>query len=197
LGWCDNTSTVQAINTGRSKSNRLMQIVRRVHLACIKYDMQLWMVHIPGVHNVIADHLSRGVLGARVGTWSLLPHVMEQWRSQARGFDMDAFDNAAGSTSQAPRFRSATSGTAIAEFQELRVWAFPPVSLVEQFFGEVRAWRAQAVTALVPASMTPTDGWDVWWTYPSGARLFHRPVGERMVPCKGTGVAWQVISMRV
>jgi len=197
LAWCDNTSAIQAINTGRSRSNVMMQIVRRIHLACIRYDMQLWLVHIPGVHNITADSLSRGVLGARVANWSLIPQCMRRWRDAAGEFDLDAFDDASGSTAQAPRFRSETRPLSGADFRGKRVWAFPPVELLEQFWKEAVLWGAASVTAIVPAASVPAEGWERLHTYPAGARIFQRPVGDHVVYCKGTGFSWSVISLRV
>jgi len=197
IGWCDNTTAVQAINTGRSRSNLLMQIVRRIHLACIRYDIQLWMVHIPGLHNITADQLSRGVLAARVSNWSLVPRSMARWRDKAGGFDIDAFDSPSGATAQAPKFRSAISPLTHTDFRDQKVWAFPPSELVTSFLAEAPSWHAAAVTALVPTVAVPSSGWRVWHTYPAGARLFQRPVGAHTVQCKGSGLSWSVISLMV
>mmetsp|Transcript_30389 Transcript_30389/g.62612 ORF Transcript_30389/g.62612 Transcript_30389/m.62612 type:complete len:869 (-) Transcript_30389:3743-6349(-) len=195
LGWCDNSTTVAAINTGRSKSNLLMQIVRRVHLACLEFDMRLWMAHIPGVHNIVADGLSRGVLGARVSNWTLVPQCMERWARHVGGaYEVDAFCDEAGLLAKAPIFRASTNGFRLEQFGDKTVWAFPPISLVESFFREVASWRARVVVAMVPASSVPegTD-WRTLHVYPPGARLFNRPVGTQMVRCKGTGFEWAVI----
>mmetsp|Transcript_18272 Transcript_18272/g.36955 ORF Transcript_18272/g.36955 Transcript_18272/m.36955 type:complete len:219 (-) Transcript_18272:5885-6541(-) len=195
LGWCDNTTAVQAINTGRSRSNRLMQIVRRIHLACIEFDVELWMVHIPGVHNITADQLSRGVLGARVSTWGLVPQSMGRWDDWAGGFEVDAFADASGAMAKAPIFRSAQGPLPPEAFRGKRVWAFPPVALIDSFFEEWSAWEAACVVALVPTDRVPTTGpWTVVHTYPSGSRLFERPTGPTRVRCKPTGLSWSVIA---
>jgi len=195
LAWCDNTYAIQAINTGRSRSNIMMQTVRRIHLACIHFDIQLWLVHIPGVHNITADALSRGVLGARVANWSLLPQCMKRWRDEAGGFDIDAFDDAAGSTAQADRFRAETRPLPVEEFRGQRVWAFPPVEMLEDVWEEVKLWEASSVTMLVPDALVPAEGWRRLHTYPPGARIFQRRVGGHVVACKGTGFSWSVIGM--
>mmetsp|Transcript_30390 Transcript_30390/g.62634 ORF Transcript_30390/g.62634 Transcript_30390/m.62634 type:complete len:863 (+) Transcript_30390:1289-3877(+) len=195
LGWCDNTTTVQAINSGRSKSNRLMQIVRRVHLACIEFDIQLWLVHIPGVHNITADGLSRGVLGARVESWGLTPQCMQRWSKAAGGFDVDAFADAAGAMAKAPRYRSAQCSWDSKDFKGQKVWAFPPVGLIDSFFEESAKWEAELIFALVPSERVPEGKqWEVLEEYPRGSRLFERPCGVHRVRCKPTGLAWSVIS---
>jgi len=195
LGWCDNTTAVQAINTGRSRSNRLMQIVRRIHLACIQYDIELWMVHIPGVHNITADQLSRGVLGARVSNWGLVPQCMARWSDWAGGFDVDAFCEASGAMARAPVFRSAQQPLEAGAFRGKKVWAFPPVSLIDTFLAEVEQWEAECVVAVVPTDRVPTDGhWTVLQEYPPGSRLFERPAGSTRVRCKPTGLSWSVMA---
>jgi len=194
LGWCDNTTAVQAINTGRSRSNRLMQIVRRIHLACIEFDIQLWMVHIPGVANITADHLSRGVLGARVHSWGLVEQSMQRWQREAGGFEVDAFADASGHMAKAPLFRTAHEPFDVKQFEGKRVWAFPPTTLIDQFLSESEQWSAQSVWALVPSSRVPRGGaWQLAHQYPAGSRLFERPVGDTLVKCKPTGFGWSVI----
>mmetsp|Transcript_18276 Transcript_18276/g.36993 ORF Transcript_18276/g.36993 Transcript_18276/m.36993 type:complete len:626 (+) Transcript_18276:2498-4375(+) len=194
LGWCDNTTAVQAINTGRSRSNRLMQIVLRVHLLCIKYNIRLWMVHIPGVHNVTADDLSRGVVGARVGNWGLVEQCMERWNREVDCYEVDAFCDAGGAMAKAPVFRSAQSPEDPSLFRDRKVWAFPPVSLIDQFFEECQTWEARRIVALVPSGRVPKLGWGVLQEYPPGSRLFERLVGQHRVRCKPSGISWSVIS---
>eukprot|EP00961_Rhodomonas_salina_P104139 1401830-Rhodomonas_salina.1 len=89
LGWWDNSTSVSAVNKGTSVSNLITGIVRRILLLCLEYDVWLWLAHIQGVLNLDPDRLSRGLLGRRVGDWSLLPHVMACWVKAAGGFDWD------------------------------------------------------------------------------------------------------------
>eukprot|EP00961_Rhodomonas_salina_P130771 1760531-Rhodomonas_salina.1 len=65
LGWCDNMTAVVAINTGRCKSDRVLRLVRWLHILCAEHDIQLWVCHIAGEINIVPDQLSRGVLGGR------------------------------------------------------------------------------------------------------------------------------------
>eukprot|EP00961_Rhodomonas_salina_P209038 2821178-Rhodomonas_salina.1 len=65
-------TAVVAINTGRCKQDRVLRLVRRIHILCAEYKVQLWMCHIAGKINVVPDELSWGVLGARVNNWSLI-----------------------------------------------------------------------------------------------------------------------------
>lgn len=196
LGWCDNMTAVVAINFGRCKQDRVLRLVRRMHILCAEYDVQLWMCHIAGEINVVPDQLSRGVLGARVNNWSLIKVVQERWNKLAGGaFDWDAYASPAGVDSRGRRFRSEVRGGYDFEPKGQTVWAFPPVELVDSFHEEVNGWGAKLVVALIPATRVRT-GWTVERVYEAGARIFRRPVGEGHVQCKGTGFEWAVVSRR-
>jgi len=56
---CDNMAVVHAINNMTSKEKLTMRLLRRFVIACMKYNVLCRAQHIPGKHNVIADHLSR------------------------------------------------------------------------------------------------------------------------------------------
>lgn len=59
LALCDNMAVVQVIAAQTSKESVLMHLIRCLHFFCALYDISLRCEHIPGVHNVIADSLSR------------------------------------------------------------------------------------------------------------------------------------------
>eukprot|EP00961_Rhodomonas_salina_P177283 2390711-Rhodomonas_salina.1 len=42
LCWCDNMTAVVAINTGRCKQDRVLRLVRRIHILCAEHGVQLW-----------------------------------------------------------------------------------------------------------------------------------------------------------
>lgn len=196
MGWCDNMTAVVAINTGRCKQDRVLRLVRRIHILCAEYEVQLWMCHIAGKINVVPDELSRGVLGARVNNWSLIDQVQAYANGLAGGeFDWDAFSDPTGTNAQGRRFRSAVEGDYPFEPRGQSVWAFPPVELVDRFLDEVEGWGASLVVALIPASRLRA-GWSVERTYTSSARIFVRPVGGGRAYCKGSGFAWSLVSRR-
>ena len=56
---CDNAASVFALNKGTSHSPMLMEIVRKLFWLSIKYNFRLSASHVRGVHNQIADMLSR------------------------------------------------------------------------------------------------------------------------------------------
>ena len=60
LVWCDNSTAVRSINKGSLQLNVIVGIVRQVRLLCLKYDIWLWLAHIPGVLNIEATHCSGG-----------------------------------------------------------------------------------------------------------------------------------------
>ena len=56
---CDNLSVVSIINSGHSKTPRIMDLVRRLVLLSIQHNFAMRPRHVPGVSNEIADTLSR------------------------------------------------------------------------------------------------------------------------------------------
>ena len=57
--WCDNLSVVFIINSGHSKTPRIMDLVRRLVLLSMQHNFVVRARHVPGVSNAIADALSR------------------------------------------------------------------------------------------------------------------------------------------
>ena len=57
--WCDNAAAVAAVNSGSSKNERMMQLLRSAFFFTAAYGITLVAVHIPGVENREADALSR------------------------------------------------------------------------------------------------------------------------------------------
>ncbi len=56
---CDNESVVSIINKQTSKCPQIMALVRFMVLRCLKSNLQFCTKHVPGIHNKIADSLSR------------------------------------------------------------------------------------------------------------------------------------------
>ena len=56
---CDNLSTVCIINKGRSHAQPIMKLMRRLTWCAAKGNFVIIAKHIPGIHNDIADALSR------------------------------------------------------------------------------------------------------------------------------------------
>ena len=57
--FCDNLGVVQVVETGKTRDQFLALCVRNIWLLTAVLDIQLNIYHVPGVHNVIADTLSR------------------------------------------------------------------------------------------------------------------------------------------
>ena len=64
LFHCDNIGTVAIINKGRSKSPRIMSLMRRLTWCAAVNNFMFSAVHVPGVNNTLADFLSRSRLQA-------------------------------------------------------------------------------------------------------------------------------------
>ena len=59
---CNNQSVVSIVNSGTSKCEHIMTLVRALFDSAVLFNFDLKLVHIPGVDNVAADLLSRGKL---------------------------------------------------------------------------------------------------------------------------------------
>eukprot|EP00961_Rhodomonas_salina_P173197 2335832-Rhodomonas_salina.1 len=192
LGWCDNSTSVAAMNKGSLVSNLITGIVRRTRLICLEHDIWLWIAHIPGVLNIQPDGLSRGVLATRISNWSLIPTIMTRWRKQAGGhFDWDLFcyEGGANSVATVPVEGGATRG--------LRLWAFPPPELAAQAVADAPGWEAKEVWMLVPNVVEVNEelGWHVAQVYGACARIFMLPVAGHFAHCKGAGLAMKVVRL--
>jgi hypothetical protein len=59
----DNMAVVSAIGARRVKNQQLMIWVRELHYLETAFNLEVRVVHIPGVDNILADHISRGKEG--------------------------------------------------------------------------------------------------------------------------------------
>ncbi len=59
---CDNTAVVAIVNSGRSKMDRAMHLMRCLSFFLAWWDVSFVCEHIPGVDNGAADALSRDSL---------------------------------------------------------------------------------------------------------------------------------------
>ncbi len=57
--WSDNTAAVALINSGSSRDNSLMHLMRCLVFIMAKFNFVVSASHIKGVQNVLADALSR------------------------------------------------------------------------------------------------------------------------------------------
>ena len=56
---CDNTAAVAMLNKGSTRNSLMMTYLRRLFWCSATYNFRLEVFHVPGVFNVLADHLSR------------------------------------------------------------------------------------------------------------------------------------------
>ena len=56
---CDNQAIVRCLNSGTSHCPHIMVLLRSLFLLVAKHNLHMSAQHIPGVHNIIADSLSR------------------------------------------------------------------------------------------------------------------------------------------
>ncbi len=60
--FCDNAAVVAIVNSGRSKMDRAMHLMRCLSFFLARWGVSLVCRHIPGTQNGAADALSRGDL---------------------------------------------------------------------------------------------------------------------------------------
>ena len=56
---CDNESVVRILNTTSSGCKHCMQLIRRLILLSLRYNMRIFGLHVRGIHNSLSDSLSR------------------------------------------------------------------------------------------------------------------------------------------
>lgn len=62
---CDNLSSVQIMQTGRGRNKIMLDVARYIWMIQAKFDIDISYEHIQGVHNQIADALSRAHLSPK------------------------------------------------------------------------------------------------------------------------------------
>jgi hypothetical protein len=197
LMWCDNMVTVKAVRKGTSKSPLLTKIVREIRLICLQHKISLCVHHIAGVKNPLADGLSRGLVAARCESWSLNAAIMNRWRSAFQGFDVDAFCDPSGRGKQAPAFCSIVDEPFTHSFLNLKVFAFPPLHLIEHFLKSSLNWRANVLVAVLPVTVALDAGLAscLLHSYGSFQGIFTRTQANHTRPCPAMGFAMGVYDL--
>ena len=62
LFQCDNTGVVSAIRKGSANEPLVMHLLRALWFFVAYFDISIQIEHIPGIHNGIADQLSRNYM---------------------------------------------------------------------------------------------------------------------------------------
>ena len=74
----DNTTAVGALNKGHAKSPLVMQWLRELFMLSARGGFEVTAIHIPGIHNKLADYLSRG-------KWEEYSKARELWERVRAG----------------------------------------------------------------------------------------------------------------
>ena len=61
---CDNSAVVAIMNSRYSRENHMMRMLRCLFFVETRYQFRISAAHIPGIHNNLADDLSRNRVGA-------------------------------------------------------------------------------------------------------------------------------------
>ena len=59
---CDNVTTVSVVNSGRAKEPFLQSCAREIAFVASKHQFEVRAEHLPGIHNVLPDLLSRAAI---------------------------------------------------------------------------------------------------------------------------------------
>ena len=59
LFHCDNQAVVDIWKKGSSKDPNIMALVRMLYFRAAQHNINICVMHIPGVHNNVADAISR------------------------------------------------------------------------------------------------------------------------------------------
>ena len=68
---CDNKNSVLALNSGHSQSLGMQLCLHEIWFLSAFYDFEMTVVHVPGHHNTLINHLS---------CWHLSPYHVDQFQ---------------------------------------------------------------------------------------------------------------------
>jgi hypothetical protein len=168
----DNTTVLHYINKlGGTKSPQLCQITWEMLNWCIDHRIQLQAVHIPGVHNVLADTLSRRLVPHT--EWELNDYVVQQLFHIWTEPSVDLFATVKNKKlkrfcSLAPHPQAEYQDALQMSWKNLYAYAFPPLSILNLVLQKVESDKG--VLLLV------APGWTRREWYPRLLRLsIHTP----------------------
>ena len=78
--FCDNSTTVLAINSGASRNGLISTCIRELWLLCARFEIMLRAQHLPGIENRLADYLSR---------WHLRPDYYSEKFFSSVNYDLE------------------------------------------------------------------------------------------------------------
>ena len=174
----DNTAVVSYINRqGGLRSNTLYRLAKRLLTWAQRNLRSLRAVHVPGVHNLGPDRLSRN--NVPTGEWSLHPQAVQLlWQRFGRA-EVDLF--ASPENAHCPVFFSKNDSALSHMWPHCPLYAFPPVSLLPQVLERVREVKCPV---LLVAPFWPSHAWSpalmqladsAPWPIPRGEISSRRP----------------------
>ena len=157
----DNTAAVYYINNmGGTKSITLNKLARKIWYWCISRDLDLTVVHIPGLMNTKADFNSRSF---NVRTeWSLHPTVFSWLIQTSFTPDIDLFASRLNAKLQKfvswmPNPCAYACDAFSLNWSEFESYAFPPFSLISRVLTRVRRDKVPRLILIAP--VWPTQSW--------------------------------------
>jgi hypothetical protein len=146
----DNTTTCVYINKGGgTRSHNLCHLAIRMWDWCIQRQIELRAVHVPGVQNLLADHLSRREIDHR--EWSLHGQVVNRiflcWKHPEVDLFASCHNYKMTSYCSLYRFPGALAHDAFSiDWNQFSLaYAFPPVVILARVLRKVATDRAKVI----------------------------------------------------
>ena len=83
-------ASVTTLNSGRTRDPFMLKILREIAFLCARENTQIRGVHLLGVNNRLADHLSRSHLHSTENIAAMVPH---DWQEVIVDDSMFCFDD--------------------------------------------------------------------------------------------------------
>ena len=158
---CDNSAAIAAVRRSASLVHHLSALAELIWRRAVSYQWILYISHIQGSFNVIADQLSRRV---EISTeWSLSPRDFQRILSWNPELQVDLF--ATSLNNQLPTFISPCPDEKAAAIDALstpwdrweHLYIFPPTNLISKVLAKMTQSSLKSATLVTPE--TPTRPW--------------------------------------
>ena len=158
---CDNSSAIASVRRSASLVHHLSALAELIWRRAVEYQWILYISHIKGAFNVIADQLSRRI---EISTeWSLPPEAFQRIRLWNPKLQVDLF--ATHLNNQLPTFISLCPDERAVAIDALstpwdkwkHLYIFPPTNLISKVLAKMTQSALESAILVTPE--TPTRPW--------------------------------------
>jgi hypothetical protein len=184
----DNITTAAAINKLSSRWPDLRPLAEAFADVSRRCQLQVRARHIRGLHNLLADRLSRELVlrATDYGDWRFRHDEFEEWeRLLGRRFDTDACADPLGHNAHCERFHSRLDSTLSHSWARHHTWCNADWEILDEVLAHFRRGYAEAPHDTSALFIVPAWPAASWWTalkgmrllavYPTGSELFSAP----------------------